>query len=391
MGKRFNGEGNVRKRKDGRWECRITVGYDESGKPIVKNALAKTYEGILEKLEELQKLYDGVVVDGEKEYTVGEWMNKWLEEYKKPFIRANTYDGYRDYVDRASKYIGYIRLTRLKTEHIQEMYNALKEKGRIKAEKGNKGLSSAMVRKVHLVLYSSLEYAIREKKISTNPALYAKLPRNDTKERRVMQDEDMEKFMEAIEDMPYWRDVFYLELMTGLRRGEICGLMWSDFDEYDGTLQIQRSISYKKGQLRIGETKTDEGTRMIVLPDSAFDMLIERKSNAVTKWIFPRQDNPMLPMYPNGLNQKLGKILNKLDIPRITFHELRHTFATYAAKNGVDPKTLASILGHTNASFTLDTYTHVTGDMQRSASGVVERFMDDILGDELEDMGGMIL
>ncbi|MBR3805428.1 MAG: site-specific integrase [Clostridia bacterium] len=339
----------------------------------------------------MQKLYDGVVVNGVKEFTVGEWMNKWLEEYKRPFIRLNTYDGYRDAVNRACKHIGYIRLTRLKTEHIQEMYNDLKKNGRRNADGENKGLSSAMVRKVHLVLHSSLEYAIREKKISSNPSIYTRLPRNDTKERRVMQDDDMERFMEAIEDMPYWRDVFYLELMTGLRRGEICGLMWSDFDEYDGTLQIQRSVSYKHGKLRVGETKTDEGTRMIVLPDSAFDMLLERRENAVTKWIFPRQDNPELPMHPNGLNQKLGTILERLGIPKISFHELRHTFATYAAKNGVDPKTLASILGHTNASFTLDTYTHVTGDMQRSASKVVGRFLDDMFGDELTETEGMVL
>ena len=94
----------------------------------------------------------------------------------------------------------------------------------------------------------------------------------------------------------------------------------------------------------------------------------------------------------NGAGSIIIKdILERLGIPKISFHELRHTFATYAAKNGVDPKTLASILGHTNASFTLDTYTHVTGDMQRSASKVVGRFLDDMFGDELTETEGMVL
>ena len=95
--------------------------------------------------------------------------------------------------------------------------------------------------------------------------------------------------MAAIEQDEVWRDFFFTELTTGLRRGEICGLRWEDFDEAEGTLKVNRSVSTRKaGSLEVGETKTNKGHRSISLPDSTAQRLRERKKTAISDWIFPQ-------------------------------------------------------------------------------------------------------
>ena len=130
----------------------------------------------------------------------------------------------------------------------------------------------------------------------------------------------------------------------------------------------------------LGKTKTRSGERTIVLPRSTAEILCRRKGNAITQWIFPDPARPELPLSPNCAYTHMKAILHKAGLPDIRFHDLRHTFATHAIASGVDAKTLSGILGHTNASFTLDTYTHVTPDMQKAASGIVGGFMEDLLG-----------
>ena len=175
----------------------------------------------------------------------------------------------------------------------------------------------------------------------------------------------------------------YTGLTIGLRCGELCGLKWEDFDEEAGTLKIQRTVHAKReGILDVGEPKTGKGSRKIVLPATTAAMLRERKKTALTEWIFPQPLKPEEPTNPHSAYYHMKAILKKERLPSIHFHDLRHTFATHALTSGVDAKTLSGILGHTNASFTLDTYTHVTGDMQKQAAGVVGDFMTDILGEE---------
>ena len=187
--------------------------------------------------------------------------------------------------------------------------------------------------------------------------------------------------MEVIKSDEKWYDFFYTEITTGLRKGEICGLKWEDFDEHSGTLKIRRSVGrLKDGVLPVGETKTETGTREIILPPSTAELLTRRKENIVGIWIFPNLCNPEEPMNPQSAYTHLKILLKRAELPLIRFHDLRHTFATHAIAGGVDAKTLSGILGHTNASFTLDTYTHMTTDMQKNAAKIVGNFMDDIIG-----------
>ena len=200
----------------------------------------------------------------------------------------------------------------------------------------------------------------------------------------MLMESQIERFLKQIEGDEIWYDLFYTDLMTGLRRGELCGLKWSDFDEKSGKLQVRRSVRYEKKEPVIGETKTNEGNRVLTLPKSLIKLLTERKKCAYSEWIFPNPFFPEKPFNPSIAYLKLKKILREADLPDMRFHDLRHNFATHAATNGVDPKTLAGILGHTKASFTLDTYTHVTTDMQKNASGIVENYITDIFGEELK-------
>ena len=187
--------------------------------------------------------------------------------------------------------------------------------------------------------------------------------------------------MEAIRREPMWYDFFYTEITTGLRRGEICGLQWDDLDEQTGRLKVRRSIRVAPGgELEIGETKTEKGTRSILLPPSTLRILKERHKSAMTRWIFPSLLTPEKPTSPNAAYQRLKDILREAGLPDIRFHDLRHTFATHALASGVDAKTLSGILGHTNASFTMDTYTHVTTDMQKNAANIVGGFMEELMG-----------
>lgn len=142
--------------------------------------------------------------------------------------------------------------------------------------------------------------------------------------------------------------------------------------------------SQGKGKpLTTGDTKTYAGTRKIILPPSTAEILRKRQSQICSPWIFYDPFRPELPINPSRAYQQLKTLLTEAGLPDIRFHDLRHTFATHALSSGVDAKTLAGILGHTKASFTLDTYTHTTGDMQKRAAEIVGGFLTDYLGEEM--------
>ena len=380
--RRPQGDGTIRKRSDGRWEARIIIGHKNDGSPMYKSAFAKTQKSALKQLHQLLDLYRDIDLTEECRMTLGEWMDKWLDEYMIFTIKENTIKGYRSQIDHQIKpFIGHKQLASLTTADIQKFYNKIKKEGRVHPHPiHGHVLSDSMVRKIHMMLHEAMEVAVRERYIVRNPTDNTTIPKKTTTEKQVLDDSQLNRFLEAIQGEPYWHDFFYVEVMTGLRRGEICGIKWSDIDFNEGTLCIKRSVSTKEGGgVSIGETKTDAGVRTIIMPPSVANLLWEKRSDAVNEWVFPHYTNPSDPLHPSSAYKKLKTILKRLELPLLRFHDLRHTFATQATDGGVDPKTLAGILGHTDASFTLDTYTHVTSDMQRGASAIVNNMMQQFL------------
>ena len=381
--RRPSGDGMVRKRDDGRWEGRIVVGHKNNGEPIYRYVLAKTQSELTQKLHDKIEMYRDADLSEDCNMTLGEWLDKWISEFMIFTIREGTLSAYKSLIEHQIKpYLGNCPLSTLTTNEIQKFYNAVKKNGRVHVDREHgTELADSMVRKIHMLLHESLETAVRQRLVVNNPTNGTTIPKNNYPAKQILNDEQLERFMEIIKSDERWYDFFYTELTTGLRRGEICKLRWEDFDERNGKLKIRRSVGrIKNGVLPVGETKTEMGMREILLPPSTIELLLKRKENSVGNWIFPNFYRPEEPLNPQSAYTHLKVLLKKAGLPLIRFHDLRHTFATHAIAGGVDAKTLSGILGHTNASFTLDTYTHVTTDMQKNAAKIVGNFMDDIIG-----------
>ena len=369
----------VRKREDGHWEGRIVIGHKENGDPIFRYLSAGSQKALVERLSRERNIYQGVDLTEDSRMTLGEWLDRWLEERVAPSVRESTLESYRYHIRHHIKpRLGSKPIGKITADDVQKLYREIQNCGRIQEDPvWGHALSGSTVRRLHGVFHLAMDAAVRAHLIPKNPTEGVTLPKKETVPKQVLNDAQLERFMKEIQSDPIWHDFFYTELTTGLRQGEICGLMWSDFDEAHGTLSVRRTLHIQKGgRLVTGETKTGTGKRTITLPPSTAGLLAQRKKNSYSQWIFPNPLRPEQPASPNAAYNRLKTLLKRAGLPSIRFHDLRHTFATHALA-------LSGILGHTQASFTLDTYTHVTGDMQRQAAQVMDAFMTDIFGKEL--------
>ena len=369
--RRPDGDGMVRRRTDGTWEGRIVVGHRKDGLPIYKSVFAKTQKALIPKLNQLKRDYAGAELTEDCRMPLGDWLDLWLSEYS-PNLRSSTIQNYTHHIERIKPYLGQKQISRVTRVDVQTMYNDLR-----------KSLSGSSVRAIHMMLHEAMDAAIKRRLTVANPTEGIVLPKKEYAPIQILNNEQLDRFMEAIREEVDWHDLFYVEITTGLRRGELCGLRWEDFDENSGRLTVRRSVSYERKSLQIGEPKTDAGKRTILLPPSTANLLRSRKKKSDSEWIFPCFDDPSLPVKPQSAYNALKRILKKNGLPDVKFHALRHTFGTQAISAGVDAKTLSTILGHTDASFTLDCYTHVTPDMQKDAAVLVGGIAEDILGKDL--------
>ena len=378
--RRPSGDGMVRKRDDGRWEGRIVVGHKNNGDSIFRYIYADTQKELTAKLRQNIDAYQGIDLTEQSRMTLSEWLDQWLDRRMAGTVRSDTLDGYRrDLNSHVKPRLGQKQLTKITPADLNDLYAHLLEHGRL-SRRQSSGLAPATVHGIHTTLHHALKTAVEEGLLPANPAEGVTPPKLPRSPKGILNNDQLDTLMAAISRDPLWHDFFYVELTTGLRRGELCGLKWRDFDSETGTLNVSRTIHMKKGGgLSEGDTKTYAGMRAILLPKSTVQLLRERKRAALTEWIFPDPLKPENPTHPGGAYRRLKKLLEEAGLPNIRFHDLRHTFATHALAGGVDAKTLSGILGHTKASFTLDTYAHVTGDMQRHAAGIVGDFIQDIL------------
>ena len=178
----------------------------------------------------------------------------------------------------------------------------------------------------------------------------------NTKEKAV-------RFLNRAKEENYY-ELFLLELGTGLRRGEILTLKWSDLNFITGELRIDKQITAINGKLFTSEPKTKASVRTIILSPSLLKILSEYKKTVESEWIFL---SPLDDSKPRHL------ILERAGCPKVRFHDLRHTFATMALENGMDVKTLSATIGHVSSATTIDIYSHITNTMQRQAAAKIDR------------------
>ena len=380
--RRANGEGNLRKRKDGRWEGRYTAGRDpETGKAIYKNVLGKTQAEAKAKLKQAIEEAKGLDAAKVGRYTVGQWMEVWFEHYAKVKVRPSSHQTYRGYIDNHIKpNIGKIQLEKLTSLDLQKFYKKLLGKGRvdrIESRKQSNGLSAKTVQNIHQIISSAMKLAQEQKLIASNPTEGCALPRLEHREMQTLPVEQLQSFLREAKDSGVF-ELYYLELVTGLRRGELLGLKWEDVDLERGDLRVRRQIARISGEVVEAPLKTKNAYRTLPLAEDTVDILeAQRKKTGDSPWVFPSPTGG--PISPDSVLHMLHRVLKRAGLPRVRFHDLRHTFATLALQNGVDVKTMSGMLGHFSAGFTLDTYAHVTTASQRQVAKTMESILSGTL------------
>ena len=325
--RRPSGDGMVRKREDGRWEGRIVVGHKENGDSIFRYVSAKSQKALMKKLHRSIEEYRDVDLSEDSRMSLGDWLDRWLEEYVSPTVRESTLRGYRQYIECYIKpRLGDRPVCKVTSADVQALYREVQKNGR-KTEHPEYGyaLSGSTIRSLHGVFHQAMDAAVQERLTARNPTEGVTLPKKKSSAKQILNDEQLERFMEEIKKDSVWHDFIYTELTTGMRRGEICGLMWSDFDGKKGTLTVRRTLHQRKGGgVTTGETKTGKGRRTITLPPSTAQLLRERRKGSCSQWIFPNPLYPEDPVNPGRAYSHLKTLLKSAGLPGIRFHDLRH-------------------------------------------------------------------
>lgn len=328
--KRANGR-NIRKRKDGRWEGRYTAGYDQNGKRIIKNVLGRTQAEVKAKLSVAIAESQQLDVSRSGEYTVAEWLRLWFELYAKPNIRPSTAGHYRRAMEEYTiPRIGHIKLNKLTSREIQKLYKDLLENGRLrkKQRKKHPGLSGSTVRRVHIMLHSALDQAVKERLLIRNPADSCVVPKVQHQEMKTLQPEDLKAYLHAAERRNTLA-MFYLELVSGIRKGELVALQWEDLDVEQRTISVSKQATKNEaGNLVVTRPKTENSIRQISIPQEAVDLLIqEHAKHPGNPWLFSSSRTGE--MYPFGLRGHVasahpqGRRAGASPVPRPPPH-LRH-------------------------------------------------------------------
>lgn len=378
--RRANGEGSIRKRSDGRWEGRYTVGHDpETGKQKFKNVLGKTQAEVKEKLKNAIEESKDLDISRADQFTLSEWLRYWLDNYGKVYLRPSSLTNYTGFLDNqiSNDKVGDIKLNKLTTNDLQQFYNRMSESGRVqRKESQNKprGLSAKSVRNIHCFISHAMKRAVDEKLISENPASRCILPKKEQKEIEILPLTGLQKFFEEAKKSGVF-ELYYTELSTGLRRGELLGLKWTDIDFNANSIYIQRQITRTDGEVKESPLKTKNAYRQIIVPPEVAQILKEKKEreNGFSEYVFSSPTGG--PISPDSILKMLHRVLKRAGLEKVRFHALRHTFSTMALQSGVDVKTLSGLLGHYSAGFTLDTYGHITPAMKQDAAEKVGRFL----------------
>lgn len=376
-----NNEGSIRKRSNGLWEARVTVGRNFCGRQVQKSIYGKTRSEVSAKMNEILSQLNTDTYIPPSVMTVAEWMKNWLQTYAKTNLRPSSYASCEGHVfNHIIPHIGDIPLSKLTTENVQRFYN--------KEYSGGAGLSAKTVRNIHITLRRALQQAVDNKIISYNCCGSVILPKREKKEMRVLSREEQAAVMSVIPNERLGFAILF-DLSTGLRIGELCGLKWSDFDLVNKTFNVKRTLQRVKlpeGQVTAngdttmiveGKVKTDNGYREIPIQDKVFAELMKyrERQDEEKDWAgCAYTDNDYVFASPIGgcvepstMRDMFNRLLCNAKVKHANFHSLRHTFATRAIEAGVPVKAVSEILGHASIQITLDLYCHTSIEMKRDA------------------------
>ena len=373
MGRR--GE-SIFRRKDGRWEARYPLGKDvTTGKTKYRSVYGDTYSEAKEKrTRAMRKAYIS-----HSNGCFKEAVRMWLEE-KEPDIKEQTYQRYRQCIDaHIIPYFGNIKCSAITQAAVDEFLKQKRLSGRLD---GKGGLSQSTIRGMCIILQSILLFAY-QKKMGIPEMIQIKKPRVDKKKISVLKPNEQKRLETVLLEVPTDTNLaIYLALHTGLRIGEICALHWSDID-WDERLLFVRStvIRNKNGQLVIASPKSETSQRAIPLTRQLVNLLAAEHERSCSEFVFssPRKDTFL---NPRTLQYRFQTLLTRLGISRISFHALRHTFATRWIEFGLDVKSLSEVLGHAGVQITLDIYVHSSDKLKREAIEKLESFSGQIYGQE---------
>ena len=368
----------MRKRSDGRWEGRYTLGFDpNTGKQRQISIYGKTQKEIRQKLTRIASEIDEGTYIEPNSIILEDWLRTWLRDYIGN-VKPATVKSYTDHVElNIIPYLGKNQLGKLSPAMIQTLYNTLQRE---------KSLSPKTIKNVHGVLHRALDQALKLGYIRRNPLDGVTLPRIKRAQVKAMEDDDLIRFLNAIKGNPY-EYVFFVTVFTGLRQGEVLGLTWDcvNFDQH--TLFINKQHGKAKGtkEYVFSSLKNDK-PRMIMAADGVMDVFKKRKArqqqwaesaggswNNADNLVFTTEVGRYLSNQTVYLAFK--KIVKSLGMEKVRFHDLRHTFAVNSLKAGDDIKTVQENLGHHTAAFTLDVYAHVTSGMKRDSAKRMESFL----------------
>lgn len=394
--KKANGEGSITKRSDGRYMGRYTV----NGKR--KSVYGATHKEVRKKLNEvLNDISQGCYVEPSKE-TFGCWLQEWLITYALPTVKQSTYVSYEGYIRiHLIPELGDIRLTALSREQIQRFFNK-KSAG----SQDKKGLSPKSLKNIYNMLNSTLEQAVTNEKIIRNPLRGIKLPKIVKKEIRILETDEQIKLQTAARNSPEPQAFgIIFTLSTGVRLGELLGLKRSDLNykkhsvfvrrtvgrlqrvDENGSL-IKRGAGIKTTEIVVRSPKSANSQREIPLFDELWNELLsycEKMKAMMDDFGIPyNQDSYVFcnysgnPYDPRVYEDLFKRTLKAANLERINFHALRHTFATRALEAGMDIKVLSSILGHAQASTTLNLYAHALADHRKLSMDKMSEYYSDI-------------
>ena len=380
------GAGTIRLRKDGRWEARYTVGRDPgTGKQIQRSVYGATQQEVRKKLAQLTTALDNGTYKEPCKMTVGQWLDIWTADYMggvKPSTAFLYGEQIRLYIKPA---LGAVKLEALNTHTIQGFYNGLS----IERE-GGKALSPKSVKNIHGILHKALQQAVAVGYIRFNPADACTLPRAEKKEISPLDEEQIATFLKTIEG--HRHELLYkVALFTGMREGEVLGLMWDCVDFEKGTITIKRQLrrEQKKGGAYYITTPKNGKPRTITPAPWVMKLLRSQKARQAEQQL---KMGPLWENYGMVFTNETGgylsyrtvydcfkRIVAQMGTPSTRFHDLRHTFAVASLRAGDDIKTVQGNLGHHTAAFTLDVYGHVTEQMKKDSAQRMEGFIKGVL------------